>query len=147
MSAVFSIRTEISGAAEFPPDYFGPKNPHTKTREMCQLIKDILEQYHPYGVRGIGYQLINRYGYSKEGDTTFDKVERQVRIMRLSGEIPFDWIIDESRQIEAPRWWTSPQELLKAAADQYRAPLWKAQSHAVMVICEKHGLAGVLREA
>jgi len=146
MSAPFTIPTEFSGTPEFPHDYYGPANPHPKTRQLRADIMVILEQWHPYGDRGVTYQLLAHYGYPKV-DATFDAVERQIRIMRLNGRIPFDWIVDESRQIEKLAWWSSPAVLLKAAADQYRADLWKDQPRAVMVACEKHGLGGVLRKA
>jgi hypothetical protein len=109
MSSVnFTISTEFLGVPEFPDDYYGPERPHRKTLRLREHIREILVKWHPYGDRATAYQLESRYGYPKD-DSTFTAVERQVRIMRLSGEIPFDWVIDESREIEKPVWWTSPK--------------------------------------
>lgn len=142
----FRIATEFLGVPQFPANYYGAKRPHADTLRLRDHVLEILNRWHPYGVRGVGYQLESRYGYAKD-DPAFARVERQVRIMRLNGAIPFDWIIDESRAIERPVWWQSPQELLAAAAEQFRIHMWAAQPYAVIVVCEKHGLGGVLRQA
>ena len=107
-------------------------------------IKAELIDFHPRGVRSVGYALIAKYGYPKHDDF-FDRIGEDMRVMRLLGEIPLDWIIDETRAIDRVAMWNDPVTLLNAAASQYRADPWLDQPSAVMVCCEKHGLSGVLR--
>jgi hypothetical protein len=143
----------LSGKPEFSPaDYYGSAKPQAKTCLRQDQLMEFLEQWHPYGVRGAAYYLINRYldlkgnKYPKD-DGFFDKVGETLRIMRFSGRLSWDWIDDETRELERVAFWDGPEDFHESVTPQYRIDLWKGQPYAVLVLCEKRGLSGVLRAA
>ena len=66
--------------------------------------------------------------------------------MRRSGEIPYDWLADNTRWMRKPKTHTSIQDALKHTVDYYRRDLWDDQDVYVEVWLEKDALAGVLMD-
>jgi hypothetical protein len=66
--------------------------------------------------------------------------------MRLSGEIPFGWIADNTRWMRKPRTYGSLEDALANCARTYRRDLWDWQDAYVEVWTEKDAIAGVLGE-
>ena len=81
-----------------------------------------------------------------------DKTERQykgtvVRLtgeMRLSGEIPFEWIADNTRWMRKPRSDSNLEQMLRRTAESYRRAIWDRQEVYVEIWLEKDALSGVL---
>ena len=66
--------------------------------------------------------------------------------MREAGEIPFEWISDNTRWMRKPRSFTGIEDCLESTAKFYRRNLWASMPVHVEVWCEKDALAGVLLE-
>jgi hypothetical protein len=109
-------------------------------------IKDILEADHPQTVRQVFYALTVR-GVIKEVEGEYQQtVIRLLGDMREAGEIPFEWIADNTRWMRKPSSITGLNHCLNSAAEFYRRNLWHSMPVQVEVWCEKDALAGVLLE-
>jgi hypothetical protein len=141
------IAIEISGKPEFPWNYLGPDNPHRSTLLLREHILAMLAEFHPLGARGIGYQVINRFtGYGDKSDAFMERVAEQIKFMRLRGLIPFAHVIDESREIRTDTFWKNAVQIVNAAKRGFKLDPWPDQPFAVLVVAEKHGLAGILEQ-
>jgi hypothetical protein len=109
-------------------------------------IRDILESDHPQTVRQVFYALTVRGAISKAEIEYKHTVIRLLVDMREAGEIPFDWIADNTRWMRKPTTYVGLDACLNAAANLYRRDLWAAMPIYVEVWCEKDALAGVLIE-
>jgi hypothetical protein len=66
--------------------------------------------------------------------------------MRETGEIPFEWIADNTRWMRKPATFVGLEACLNNTANFYRRDLWAAMPVYCEVWCEKDALAGVLME-
>jgi hypothetical protein len=66
--------------------------------------------------------------------------------MREAGEIPFEWLADNTRWMRKPSSFTGIEACLNSTSNFYRRDLWAAMPAYVEVWCEKDALAGVLME-
>src|SRR5262249_14491094 len=60
------------------------------------------------------------------------------------GEIPWEWIVDETRSLERTATWSNPDEYARAVARSYRRDFWDQQPVRVEVWSEKGTVRGVL---
>ncbi|PWT84412.1 MAG: hypothetical protein C5B56_15670 [Proteobacteria bacterium] len=109
-------------------------------------IKDILEQNNPQTVRQVFYALTVRGAIAKHEIEYKRTVVRLLGEMREAGEIPFEWIADNTRWMRKPSTFTGIEACLESTAEHYRRNLWAAMPVYVEVWCEKDALAGVLME-
>jgi hypothetical protein len=109
-------------------------------------IHEVLQQDHPQTVRQVFYALTVR-GVVKKAETEYQQtVIRLLVAMREAGEIPFDWIADNTRWMRKPATFIGLDSCLNNTARFYRRDLWAAAPVYVEVWCEKDALAGVLIE-
>jgi hypothetical protein len=66
--------------------------------------------------------------------------------LRRDGTIPFEWIVDNTRELNEPSTWSTPRQILDTAARQFRVPLWDDTPATVYIFVEKDALAGELSE-
>lgn len=69
----------------------------------------------------------------------------EIRQAREQGDIPWAWVVDESRQLEQPPSWSNPEEFIESVIPQYRLDYWEHQPYAVEVWSEKSTVSGTLR--
>jgi hypothetical protein len=98
----------------------------------------------PATVRQLYYRLEVEGLIDKTEATYKTTVCRLLANMRRSGELPFDWIADNTRWMRKPRSFSSLEEALQDTADFYRRRLWNDQHAYVEVWLEKDALAGVV---
>ena len=72
------------------------------------------------------------------------RVYRLLKEAREEGDIPWDWIVDETRAIERVPTWSDPEEYARCVARSYRRDFWNQQPHRVQVWSEKGTVRGVL---
>jgi hypothetical protein len=111
-----------------------------KTLGLIEAMRKIAEEAHPITGRGIGYKLFAAGLISGMGD--MNKVYRALKVAREDGDIPWDWIVDETRELELTSMWRNPAEF--AEGYFYRRDLWQTQEHTVEVWSEKGTVRGVL---
>jgi hypothetical protein len=109
-------------------------------------IRQILENDHPQTVRQVFYALTVR-GLIKKAEIEYQRtVIRLLVDMREKGEIPFNWIADNTRWMRKPTTFVGLEACLNNTSKFYRRDLWAAMPVYVEVWCEKDALAGVLVE-
>jgi hypothetical protein len=70
------------------------------------------------------------------------------RVYRLLGEarerdmIPWEWIVDETRELEKVATWANPEEFIRGAKRSYRRDFWGYQPVRVEVWSEKGTVRG-----
>jgi hypothetical protein len=119
-----------------------------RTKEDIAIIvdglKEVLRQYNPMTVRQAFYQMTSR-GYIPKTEAVYrSTVCRLLAKLRLTGEIPFGWIADNTRWMRKPRTYDSMEEALRLNLETYRRALWSRMPANVEVWIEKDALAGVI---
>jgi hypothetical protein len=65
-------------------------------------------------------------------------------LARENDEIPWEWIVDETRSAEGSRGWNDPQAFARAVTRSYRRDYWSQQLTRVEVWSEKGTVRGTL---
>jgi hypothetical protein len=107
-------------------------------------ILSILEKDYPQTVRQVFYALTVRGAIKKEEIEYQRTVVRLLSEMREAGEIPFEWITDNTRLMRKPASFTSLKSCLESTAHFYRRNVWSNMPVYVEIWCEKDALSGVL---
>jgi hypothetical protein len=114
--------------------------------DVRAAIYEVLAEANPQTVRQVFYALTVR-GVIKKAEGEYQRtVIRLLTEMREAGQIPFEWIADNTRWMRKPRTYTGLDACLKNTSRFYRRDLWAAMPVYVEVWCEKDALAGVLLE-
>jgi hypothetical protein len=133
----------------YVPEDIKSKRPR-RTKAAVTSIRDhlraLLEQSHPQTVRQVFYAA-TVMGCIKKNETEYKRTIMRLLVdMRESGEVPFDWIADNTRWMRKPSSFTSVADCLEACASGYRRSPWVSMPHHVEIWCEKDALAGVMVE-
>ncbi len=107
-------------------------------------IYGVLVAENPMTVRQVFYQLVGRGAIEKTEAEYKQTVGRLLTDMRRAGEIPFEWIADNTRWMRKPRTYDSLRQMLELTKDTYRRALWNDQPAYVEIWLEKDALAGVV---
>ena len=97
-------------------------------------------------VRQVFYQAVSAGLIGKTEREYKNSIVRLLGRMRISGEIPWGWIADNTRWMRKPRTYSSLEAAIERTARTYRRALWDTQTVHVEVWLEKDALAGVLYE-
>ena len=108
-----------------------------------RLLRNIVREGRPMTVRQVFYQATVR-GIVEKAESGYTKVQTDLVAMRRSGEMPYDWLADNTRWQRKPRTFSSVQQALEDTARFYRKSLWDDAGAYVEVWLEKDALAGVI---
>jgi hypothetical protein len=108
-----------------------------------QALLDIVEAMEPMTVRQVFYQATVR-GVVDKTESGYAKVQNDLAEMRRCGELPYGWIVDNTRWQRKPRSYTSIEQALQETARFYRKDLWHAADEYVEIWLEKDALSGVV---
>jgi hypothetical protein len=111
--------------------------------ERRQALFDIIEAGRPMTVRQVFYQATVR-GLVEKAETGYDKIQSDLTKLRRAGELPYDWLADNTRWQRKPRSFGSVEEALRDTAQYYRKNLWASGDCYVEIWIEKDALAGVI---
>ena len=107
-------------------------------------ITSYQEQGYDLTLRQLYYQFVSRdwlpntmASYKKLGDVINDA--------RLAGLIDWNAIEDRTRNVGISSHWSSPRDIIRACASQYRVDRWQGQPEYVEVWVEKEALFGVIQ--
>ena len=95
-------------------------------------------------MRGVCYHLFTRGLLDSMEKKKTDRVSTQLTWAREHGVIPWEWIVDETREPEYINSWDNPEQILQATVDQYRKNAWRDQPRQVEVWSEKGTVRGIL---
>jgi len=109
--------------------------------EMIKIrnkIREILSNDHPQTIRQAFYALTVKGVIAKIENEYQRTAVRLIGEMREDGELPFEWIADNTRWMRKPSSFTGLADLLHSAAHTYRRNLWAAMP----VYVEREGRTG-----
>ena len=122
-----------------------------KGRGKAKASLDLIDAMHriaaavqPVSGRGIGYKLFTAGLIPSMDRAVMQRVYRLLREAREEGIIPWEWIVDESREFERTSTWDNPEQYARAAARSYRRDFWNQQPVRCEVWSEKGTIRGVL---
>ena len=121
-----------------------PRGKTAKTLKLLEACQDILRAIHPATVRAVCYQLFIRGFLPSMAKTCTNRVSKQLVFARENGLIPWEWIVDETREAERPGTWADPETYIPAVLDSYRRDRWIQQPVRVEVWSEKGTVRGTL---
>lgn len=112
------------------------------------MINKIIEEYKESGykltLRQLYYQLVSR-DIIENKLSEYSKLSVLITKGRMAGIVDWDAIEDRLRVPDSPSAWDSPQQILKAVANQYRKDRMNGQENHIEVWVEKDALSGVLK--
>jgi hypothetical protein len=123
-----------------------------KGRGMARHSLDLIEAMYaaaeaaqPITGRGVGYKLFTAGLIPSMARKEMQRVYRLLRLAREQGDIPWEWIVDETRELERCSTWTDPAAYARAVARSYRRDFWNQQPVRCEVWSEKGTVRGVLQ--
>jgi hypothetical protein len=121
-------------------------------RGMARASLDLIGAMHaiakdaqPITGRGVGYKLFTAGLIKSMSVNEMQKVYRLLRIAREQGTIPWEWIVDETRELERVSTWSNTAAYARTVARSYRRDFWDQQPHRVEIWSEKGTIRGVLK--
>jgi hypothetical protein len=112
--------------------------------DIRAAIKAVLTADNPMTVRQVFYQLVVRNVIDKTEAAYHNVVIRLLTDMRLSREISFDWIVDESRRTTTTRTFDNVADALNDTAKCYRRSALRESDVYIEIWSEKEALSGII---
>jgi hypothetical protein len=138
----------LSGASMRAPVYqASPIKRHRATKAEVERRRaslfEIVKAMRPMTVRQVFYQASVR-GLVEKTEAGYTKVQTDLVVMRRAGDLPYDWLADNTRWQRKPPTFNSVEQALNDTARIYRKALWADADAYVEVWLEKDALAGVV---
>jgi hypothetical protein len=113
--------------------------------ERAEFLIAYAAEQNPVTVRQLYYraEITHLPGIDKE-EGSYNKIQRQVLLLRRDGQLPYEHIADLTRWMRKPTTYDSIEAALQETAQFYRKALWRDAEAYVEIWCEKDALAGVL---
>ena len=92
--------------------------------DLIEAMYNIAKAAQPITGRGVGYKLFTVGKISAMSVNEMQKVYRLLRIARERGNIPWSWIVDETRELERVSTWNDPSQYARTVALSYRRDFW-----------------------
>jgi len=115
-----------------------------RSLDLIDAAYEILDEIQPASVRAVCYQLFNRKLIASMEKSETGRVSKQLTDARERGDIPWEWIVDETREPERINAWENPAEYFKTVRRSYRRDRWTTQASHVEVWSEKGTVRGTL---
>lgn len=125
----------------------GEKTGRGKAQKTIALIEAairILEEIQPASIRAVCYRLFVEGLIPSMAKTNTNTVSRLLVDARERGDLPWEWVVDETREAEIISTWRDPEQIIEAAVRGYRKDYWAAQPEWVEVWSEKGTVRGTL---
>jgi hypothetical protein len=124
-----------------------PKRFNKSSLAIIDKANEIIAEYQAQGfvltLRQLYYQFVAR-DLIPNRQTEYKRLGSIINDGRLAGLIDWYAIEDRTRNVRKNPHFESPQEIIKAAADQYQLDLWEGQNVRPEVWIEKDALIGVI---
>ncbi len=115
-----------------------------KNLELIAVACEILEAIQPASVRAVCYQLFLRQLIASMAKNETNKVSTQLTWAREHGDLPWAWIVDETREAERVPAWEDPAAFVETVRRSYRRDRWAQQPLWIEVWSEKGTVRGTL---
>lgn len=146
MKPLYTINPNGSGV----PKGLVPYTPYAKTKPTVTRILDLYHRLHeadalPVGPRTVGYRLKETYvgEYTKDD---FGRIEKIVKRLAQSGQIPWEWISDASAVTFESWGWSDPSSFLSGVHRRYRRDRTGRQATVVEVYSEARESSALIRQ-
>src|SRR5215510_1145419 len=116
---------------------------NAEVKERREALLEIIDDGKPMTVRQVFYQATVR-GLVEKEESGYTKVQVDLTLMRRSGELPYNWLADNTRWQRKPRTFNGVEQALQETARFYRKNLWADADSYVEIWLEKDALAGVI---
>jgi hypothetical protein len=116
-----------------------------KSLELIEAMRAIAAAAQPITGRGVGYKLFTTGLIPSMATSEMQRVYRLLTEARERGMIPWEWIVDEAREVERVGSWDNPEAYARATIRDYRRDYWNQQPVRLEVWSEKGTVRGVLR--
>jgi hypothetical protein len=107
-------------------------------------IIGLLSADHPQTVRQVFYQLVTRGIIEKTEGEYQRTVIRLLAEMRLNAQVPWSWIVDESRRVRETQTFDSVRDALEDTAASYRRSALRNCQDYIQIWAEKEALTGII---
>jgi hypothetical protein len=104
----------------------------------------VIGQDPPMTVRQVFYQLVARGVIEKTEAEYQQTVIRLMTEMRLAGDLPYHWVVDESRRVRITQTFDNVADAIEHTARFYRRSALAQSPDYVEIWCEKDALVGCL---
>src|SRR5207253_65713 len=94
-----------------------------KVESRREELLTIIDQGRPMTVRQVFYQATIR-GLVEKAESGYAKVQNDLTLMRRAGELPYNWLADNTRWQRKPQTFYSVEDALRNTAEFYRKNLW-----------------------
>jgi hypothetical protein len=111
---------------------------------LIDAMFKIAEAAQPITGRGVGYKLFTQKLIPSMSRRDMSSVYRLLKEAREEGTIPWEWIVDETRELEKVAMWDNPAAFVSTMSNAYRREFWNRQPVRVEVWSEKGTVRGVL---
>jgi hypothetical protein len=108
-----------------------------------EALIEIIAAMRPMTVRQVFYQA-TVHGLIEKTENGYAKTQTDLVVLRKAGELPYDWLVDNTRWQRKPRTFSSIEEALHDTARVYRKALWDDADAYVEIWLEKDALGGVI---
>jgi hypothetical protein len=109
-------------------------------------IQTVLSDDNPMTVRQVFYQLVVRGLIEKTENEYQHTIIRLLTEIRLDDEIPFEWIVDESRRRRQTQTYDNITDAVRDTAKFYRRSALRECPDYIEIWSEKEALAGIIWE-
>jgi hypothetical protein len=123
------------------------RQPTARIAQLRRQLIDALGESHPQSVRHCYYLMLDPSlpVYVQKGDSGYDTIQHQLKVMRLEGLIPYKWIVDATRRGYHVATFSGAADFIQRMAGNYRVDAWATSSAYVEVWCESRSIAGVIQ--
>jgi hypothetical protein len=115
-----------------------------KSLDLIEAAVEILREIQPASIRAVCYPLFNARLIPDMSKGSTSRVSTQLVWAREKGLLPWEWVVDETREAERVSAWSSPDEIIDAAVHGYRHDYWQEQPNWIEVWSEKGTVRGTL---
>jgi hypothetical protein len=112
--------------------------------DIRKAIYQAAEEEHPLTIRRLFYKLESDGVVPKTEAAYKSTICRLTAIMRREGELPFDWLTDNTRWRMKPPSYASLTDALEHCQSSYRRAVWANQDAYVEVWTEKDAISSIL---
>ena len=137
-------RNESNGASYKSSSIKRKRRTKAEMTRLRDAIYEICELRQPQTVRHLFYHMCVKKLIEKLDAEYTNVTVRLAGQMREDGELPWDWLVDETRTMRKPDSYGSLSDMLDESHQFYRRDLWAGQDVYLEVWCESDSVAGVI---
>jgi hypothetical protein len=115
-----------------------------KSLELIGAAHKTLAEIQPATVRAVCYRLFTIGLIPDMSKSSTNRVSKQLVYAREQGMIPWEWVVDETREAERTPSWDNPDAFARAVQLSYRRNRWAQQPRQIEVWSEKGTVRGTL---